>query len=251
MAFDQLGPSRVCSADQVGLFHDQHWTLRSIAGTVAGTTNATILIDATGRRRAVARAIGIGSISADRLVAWHGAIGTSASPPLTLEIKAAPDGWWYGCGGNERQAVLCFLTDGGRASQTLAEKLIARPEAETLARHFFARPSDWTPKPYPAGTSWLAEPAGADWLAIGDAALALDPLSGQGLEFAIASAVRGAAAAAAALRGEKSAIALYAAMVEQRRRWMLRARTDVYRLNRRWPHEEFWRRRQGVEPIAA
>ncbi len=60
----------------------------------------------------------------------------------------------------------------------------------------------------PSFTQWAAEPVVGRRLAIGDAAFASDPLAGQGLRFAMASALAAAAAVDAFVRSNRPTLAL-------------------------------------------
>jgi hypothetical protein len=60
----------------------------------------------------------------------------------------------------------------------------------------------------PSFPQWAAEPALGRRLAVGDAAFASDPLAGQGLLFAMASAIAASAAVDASVRSEYPALAL-------------------------------------------
>ena len=81
--------------------------------------------------------------------------------------------------------------------------------------------------------------AGDGWLAIGDAALSRDPLSGEG----IAAAFRSAAAAGEALLGDLEASSRYDANHARTRDAYLGARHAAYATQRRFEGAPFWARR--------
>jgi flavin-dependent dehydrogenase len=83
----------------------------------------------------------------------------------------------------------------------------------------------------------------AQWLAAGDAALAFDPLSSQGLYNALYSGMKAGQAIVAALAGDDSALARYAGRLEQIRAHYLARRRAVYESEGRWADAEFWRQR--------
>ncbi len=60
----------------------------------------------------------------------------------------------------------------------------------------------------PSSSQWAAEPVVGRRLAIGDAAFASDPMAGQGLRFAMASAIAAASAVAALARSDRYSIAI-------------------------------------------
>jgi flavin-dependent dehydrogenase len=99
---------------------------------------------------------------------------------------------------------------------------------------------------FTAAHSATLEPcAGDGFLAAGDAALAFDPLSSQGLLNALFTGLAAAETADAHLRGDVDAMARYretiagvgAAYRQHLRLW--------YGMEQRWPEAPFWKRRHG------
>jgi 2-polyprenyl-6-methoxyphenol hydroxylase-like FAD-dependent oxidoreductase len=95
-----------------------------------------------------------------------------------------------------------------------------------------------------ACTSTLDSCAGEGWVAVGDVAIAHDPLAGQGLLFAIESASIGAQAIQRHLLGSVTALPLYDEAVRARAEAYLTDRGRVYARQSRWPDRPFWQRRQ-------
>jgi flavin-dependent dehydrogenase len=92
-------------------------------------------------------------------------------------------------------------------------------------------------------------PGGSDVacrLAAGDAALAVDPISGSGVVRALRTGRAAADAALAWLRGDRSACRGYDAARDGECTDYLLERTDYYRLESRWPEAPFWSRRVGA-----
>jgi flavin-dependent dehydrogenase len=123
-----------------------------------------------------------------------------------LLLEEEPAGWWYalpdpagGC-----FAGFCTADPPGRA----ARKLVGQWSEQLRATQIIASavapsavPTDVNVRVSGAVFSW---PVGGDgWLAIGDAAFAPDPLSGEGIQAAVESAHR---AAAAILAGSNQAV---------------------------------------------
>ena len=69
-----------------------------------------------------------------------------------------------------------------------------------------------------AHSSWIEAASGPGWLAVGDAALACDPLSSQGLFNALYSALMAANALRRALAGDTDALTDYQRIIARRRR---------------------------------
>ncbi|MGH9930046.1 MAG: hypothetical protein ACREA9_12600, partial [Pyrinomonadaceae bacterium] len=95
----------------------------------------------------------------------------------------------------------------------------------------------------PANSSRLDRSANGNWLAIGDAAMAFDPLSGQGVYKALQSALRAAEAIDQHLTGNTSALPDYSTAVDQDFARYLSTRRLFYSREQRWPGSTFWKRR--------
>lgn len=80
-------------------------------------------------------------------------------------------------------------------------------------------------------------------LAVGDAALAFDPLSSQGLFNALYTGLRGAQAVHRALQGQQQALAPYLSVLHSVRQACLRQIGYHYQREQRWPDELFWQER--------
>jgi flavin-dependent dehydrogenase len=248
---------RLCSA----ICGSQGWRLTLAANGCETRASASWVIDCTGRRSSVARANGAVRVRDDRLVACVARF-TPPSDRLgdvdsTTLVESAPHGWWYTALVPARQRVVVYLTDATDATAMQARTLHGFTALLKRSRHIHARLSDHgygivaRPTCVAADTSRLTRAAGERWVAAGDAAVAFDPLSSQGILTALYSGMRGAQAVSSHLAGDRLAIpsyteridAVYAAYVEHRRRY--------YGYERRWPRHEFWRSRLDARPVAA
>ena len=89
--------------------------------------------------------------------------------------------------------------------------------------------------------SQLTIPASGDgWLAAGDAAMGVDPLSSMGIGYAIASGIQAARVAAAP---STHALERYAADVARHFDAYLQRRNAYYAIETRWADSPFWKRR--------
>ncbi len=86
---------------------------------------------------------------------------------------------------------------------------------------------------------------GEGWLALGDASLAFDPLSSQGMFHALYTGLRGAQAVLAPSAERASALAAWEERLREVRRAYERHLAGVYAAEGRWPDAPFWRRRRG------
>jgi flavin-dependent dehydrogenase len=223
------------------------WRLQ-LSGDIVCRTR--FVIDATGRRAALARSQGASIQHFDALTAYARTFdGLPAAEHQTL-IEACPFGWWYSALLPHGRRIVSLLTDVdlGRAaglpaadSWTNALSLTshvapllsgARPIAQHIAR---------------ASTTQLSVLGGEDWLATGDAAASCDPLAGQGITKALHSGILASYAAGDALSGHgKVAIARYQSMLASHFAGFQRLHRAFHNEETRWPFHPFWQRRRSA-----
>ena len=101
-----------------------------------------------------------------------------------------------------------------------------------------------------AASARLCPPSGAGWMAAGDAAMAVDPLCGNGVGLALRSGMRVAAAILAEEDASGAASAGYDAEVSRAFTEYTAAWRWFYGCERRFPSSEFWRRRRTPDSKA-
>lgn len=79
-----------------------------------------------------------------------------------------------------------------------------------------------------------------NWLPIGDAAMCFDPITTNGLSFAISSAYYGANAVLDMLKGETGANEAYMFTIHKHFEETIEATRNVYQREQRWPESRFW-----------
>lgn len=203
------GEVSAVTADQAG----NGVTLRIKAQMDSKTISTAMVIDATGRKAAVARRLGAArQVSTNLVAAWAPLpLSGIAAEPGTLAIEAAGAHWWYVAVGR-RAAAAAIL--GRRPPGDPASWLAAARRTELLADLAPATPV--RPVIQPANVSVLEPVCGDDWLACGDAATTFDPLSGYGLGFAIGTGYAAARAADAQLRGDRLARLAFSRLIGDR-----------------------------------
>lgn len=229
--------------------------------TLAGTGSETSvccdwLIDATGRRSAVARREGIRHCQDDKLIAFFalfcqsGSVAQADEDSRTL-IEAVPDGWWYTALLPSKQRVAVYLTDADLVTPRLLctkENYLSlinqtRQVRACLAGYGYKMQS--TPRGTAAHSVRLEHFTGKRWLAVGDAALAFDPLSSQGILTALYTGMEAGLALDAKLSGDSDAIARYSSRLATIYEAYLRNLNTYYSSEERWPGRAFWQRRQN------
>lgn len=155
---------------------------------------ARLLIDATGRAAALARRLGAKTQQGPPLLArvWT---DPGAAPPF-LEVEAQAAGWRYSLP----------HPAGGTSIGWLAQ-------AETHQRQGAATAA--TAPLVDARNRRLSPLAGPGWLAVGDAALAFDPIASQGCFNALSGGFLAGNAAADACQGSPDNIAIYCLLAER------------------------------------
>lgn len=232
----------------------QHWTVDIDAGSTRPPMTAAVLIDASGRSSPIARQLGARRAVRDRLVCgWvHGWVATAGRGVGMTSIESERDGWWYAAMVPGGRAVLAFHTDADLpAARDVrnSESLMTRARRTTdlaamLAECAFEPIADGG---LVAAHSAALEPCAGDaWVAAGDAALAFDPISSQGLFNALYTGRSSAGAAERWLRGDHGGIADYHRTIAGILSAYGRHFADYYAMEDRWPEAVFWQRRRSA-----
>jgi flavin-dependent dehydrogenase len=227
---------------------DWRWGVRAERNTIA---DAAFVADATGRPARLARRFGARRLRYDRLVGISTLLAspTPAQDTYTL-VEATPDGWWYSALLADGRLAVAFLGDGDLLDRRL---LSGDPEAwwgrlrETAATRERVEEHGYGGariRVMPAETSRLDRIEGDRWLAIGDAAVAYDPLSSYGVSSAMGSGFYAGHAIADLLAGREDARLAYLDVMQRACDGCFVLQREVYSRERRWPEAPFWRRRQ-------
>ena len=147
------------------------------------------LVDASGRGSQVARQLGVVRETLDQLVSVHAIASSTAGGDADARtwIEAGADGWWYSALLPDGRRVLALQTDADllpgqqwRSPDWFSARLGATHHLRIL-RELPGQVFDAAPKLTSAHSSRLNASSGPGWVAVGDAAQAFDPLSGEGL----------------------------------------------------------------------
>lgn len=204
--------------------------------------HADFLINATGNPGLIKE--NNQSFVLDQLVATY-FIAPKVSEETYTTIAAAPNGWWYHCNLTDG-AVFSFVTDPKHLSkskrQSAKEFYSELPEDLEFQESFKTVTSNQAPNWFTIRTHH-SQSFGDKWLAVGDALMKFDPLSGQGIYKAFETAIWASYAISDYLSGDDSAMTKYK-LVSQ-------AMLNAYQVNRsRFYHQEttyqtaFWAKRK-------
>ncbi|MCV2218699.1 flavin-dependent monooxygenase QhpG [Thauera sp. Sel9] len=212
------------------------------------TLSADFIVEARGRAApggGLPRVRGAETVSL--LQYWQGPPGSAHSA-----VQSCEDGW----------AWMAALADGRRYLQlTLDVRSAALPPKKALAGYCAARLRGIdAAAPFLRDAEPVGEPhartstpvlnevlAGDDWIRVGDAAMAVDPLSGNGIFQALSSALQ-APAVVATLRHDPARAALARRFHQQRIEHLFyrfaRIGRDFYAQETGWTQEPFWAARR-------
>ncbi len=219
-------------------------------GTTAAV-HAQFVVDATGKRSLFAKQRKIKQRFLDRLICLCGFFDLpqpSRFTRLTM-LEAVEDGWWYAARLPNNRLTVAFASDPEIVKQrklTCNENWLTQlQQTHHLAKElksFPLRGTELTCSPAPSFL--LEQTAGNDWLAVGDAASAYDPISSQGIHKALSHGILAAEAIAALFAGNAQSLSQYHQAVVNGFESYLSNRNYFYRLEQRWGTSPFWTRRQ-------
>lgn len=220
--------------------HGDGWRIDVDAGAANQTIACDFLVLATGRSTSAIRLAPRRRI--DNLCLVAGTTAPDSAEPDALIIEATADGWWYSAPLVDGRLFTGWMTDfsligHGRYEEAAAASLKGAPvHARRIGRPRLSK--------IVGSATWVMSPcAGTGWIAIGDAAIARDPISGDGLVSALRSAREGADAVVRALNGDRSVWLSAAEHGEGVATRYEERRLDLYqRAAKRWPSSTFWRR---------
>ena len=230
------------------------WRLHCMHGSNPETVAALFVVDATGRKGLLARRLGAVRKCSDRLVG----VAAQLHHDNTVEqnfilIESDQSGWWYSAPTRRDRLIAVRMTDSdllqgrGRAddwSSALASSTFTSARLLEGSRRKFSERFLWPPRPVSAVSQRLRRSDGSQpWLAVGDAALSVDPISGSGVLRALQSSKSAAQAVRDHLSGDRSALEAYEDSLDGDYLGYLQERAAHYSLERRWREAPFWARR--------
>jgi flavin-dependent dehydrogenase len=212
------------------------------------------IVDATGRSAAFARRSGARLHRFDRLIALAVRVIPAEGRGFKgfSVIEAAEIGWWYAAGLPSGTAIVALMTDAdiARRANLRSPSAFRQAWAATSEIEHFAPLSHSAMRPivFAAGTQFIDRAIVPGWLALGDALIALDPLSAAGITGALEDAIAAADTIVRLLvlpgRGEARDVrSAYAARANATLSRYLVERGAIYGREKRWIKSSFWQRR--------
>ena len=210
--------------------------------------DCTTLIDASGRASFVARRLGAERLNCDSLVAVYQLFQapTDLNDTRTM-VEAMRKGWWYSSYLPNAGLLAAFMSDTHLLPRG-ADALRAYWHQELDATRYTRRRVD-AARPLGmirttrANSYQMSAISGENWLAVGDAAMAFDPLSSLGLYNALRSAIEASRAIQQHFTGDRTGLRNYAVREQQRFPRLLEMRSAYYGREMRWRDSPFWQQR--------
>ncbi|MGB0522670.1 MAG: NAD(P)/FAD-dependent oxidoreductase [Flammeovirgaceae bacterium] len=204
------------------------------------------LVDATGRKASICRQLGIRKVALDEQFALIVQLETAEYLSHQIWIEATENGWWYLAPLAGKKLSLMFFTLKALLPQRNVATFLEHAWRQT--KHLAALIQEIDFNAYsigirPAGTSYLPQPFGQNWLAVGDAAYAYDPISSFGITSALAGGFYAGHALADWLAGKQEALSVYRYVVENAFRAYLQKLEKHYDLEQRWSNSPYWSQR--------
>lgn len=239
----RAGADILCGRASLVKRDDDAWQVfvQSALGIVA-ELGADVLVWAGGRNVPLPAAFAATRRKLDSLVAIAAHCRNDvAANDFRTWTEAAYGGWWYGSPAIGGRHYIAYFTDADLIPA--CDRVVWWRDLLDATHLISRRAPSFGPLPVLHGFSAsaaLAEPAAGDaWMAIGDAALALDPLSSTGTSFALAS---GKCAADEVLSQQPAGT--YTNWVLRHYSRYLREAATAYQIQPRWSESAFWQRRQ-------
>ncbi len=210
--------------------------------------SADFLVDARGRQ---APALGKGMRGPETvslLNRWQGSPGKTASA-----VESLADGWAWMARRADGHCYWQWTVDVTSAElpgkAMLLEYCRQRRRASAVARAFFADQVEVDLQLHARSSTAILSPqvCGENWIRVGDAAMAVDPLSGNGIFQSLSSALQAPAVINTLLhKPERAALAkrFHQQRVEQLFLRFARIGRDFYADEQRWSDQPFWQARQ-------
>lgn len=211
------------------------------------------LVDATGQSPLIAPQQGSKKIRFDRLVGI--AITFKNQEKINTDSRLLTEpcshGWWYSVLLPSDQVIVVFMTDNDIAGDLSLVKSenwwdLLKQSSNTYDRVKSAIPiSD--PRVRLADSYCMDPVQGEGWAAVGDATGRLDPLSGHGNCWAMQSGIHVAEPIINWLMGNEDALIKYQQQMNKEYEKYLIERMYFYSMEKRWPSNSFWQRRQDPD----
>lgn len=233
---------------------DGKWILIWEKGEGENQTTCQFLVEATGRARKILRNLQIPFQFHDQQICFYRAYRLKPDSEhdwdATALVESVAGGWWYSARLPRSQRIVMMFCDAGTQAAKALQTTDGFDAQLEKTRHIHKElmANTYEPAGPPVGTDARTGCAqtvvGEGWCAIGDAALAFDPLSSQGLLTAMYAGLRVKDGIIQALSGDYSGLETYADNLNAIFETFLANQNRFYEGERRWKNQPFWKARQ-------
>jgi flavin-dependent dehydrogenase len=228
--------------------HNGRWYIDVNVGGRTRSLDVPVIVDATGRAATFSRLQGARTRAQDRQIAVVGFCEHAETSCGRSLVETSPSGWWYRAPIGGGRCVCMLVTDDDALPQSGKPALEHWWQEELAGTEHVAGEGGVCKLSSAllvrsARSQYLERAHGEGWLAVGDAALAFDPLASQGIAKALDHGTRAAAQIASYLAGDGAALERFALQLRSDYAAYEKTRTGYYRLEARWPQSPFWQRR--------
>ena len=203
--------------------------------------NAKLIVDSSGRNSKIINQLKIEKKSSAEQAAVYSWARVPNDEMQASRVKTVKNGWWYTSllPGDLRVVSFHGLLQDIRAYQRdPAGFLAAFNEAKLLNQEILPDHLQSSIQACDASTSLSTQVFGKNWIAVGDAALSFDPISAQGIFFALYSAIRGAEAL---VSSDQTLLTNYRTQIEQIATTNNAMRMRYYTSELRYMNESYWK----------
>ena len=193
------------------------WCFRPSPPLSDAAVEADVVVDASGRQAVFSRRMGAQRHFQDNLIAIVGRYSGPDHGDARLIVETSVNGWWYALRQTHGRRVAVYVTDAKQANSAIRENLWRREHSAAQHLHTFGIPNDADVTAWDARSMVLVPQAGPGWFAVGDAAMAFDPLSAAGITKALSDAC--AVSALISNDGPSEREAIERLLTERRKRW--------------------------------
>jgi flavin-dependent dehydrogenase len=249
VAFYNAKIGKIIANDTVDTPKKANYTLafKTQEAYLPSAISAQWIMDATGRASTIVKQLKIDRFHFEEqlsAIAWLKP--TDKNPDSTTRIKSVENGWWYSAKLPDNSRVIAFYGLASTVSkmvktpslfieETNSSKLLEDTiNQDDILEGVSARN---------AATSLAKEVIGDSWIAIGDSALSLDPISSQGMFFALYSGIRGAETIASVMEDQNDLSEIrnaYKQKIESVFIANQNSRKHFYTSELRYPKNPYW-----------
>jgi flavin-dependent dehydrogenase len=225
------------------------WAVEYICNENIKEIQADFVVDASGRNSMFTPVFGARKNKYDNLIAVTALFQPNNKSNLRqgkILLEAVEKGWWYSAPLKDGTVIATFVSDADVFNQA--------GTIETAFQYFLTSSNSTKDRLYEckkiqklqvvsARSQIISQLYGNEWIAVGDAAWSIDPLSSQGIYKALLMAIDAAQAVHDHFTGNSSALQDYSKYFIRMFYDYIKLRLKYYRMELRWKDESFWKRR--------